>query len=224
MKLDSWMLKKKMHPSVRAAILLRLLKWYQGTPPSTPSWDSPLKLTLKSQATMGWYPFLLGHVSNHWKAVQQACYTSLGLDNTGKQWVRQLILQLFNISWDMWEHLNGIKYSTLTPAKINKIHQLDDHIQAEFATGSCQLLPHNKRWFSSTPDNLTKKSTTCRKHNGLPPLQMPICDGYGGKSSNLPPRMPHGSFCGTGRSTPLLVQAQPCQSNKKNINKIQAPL
>ena len=83
---------------------------------------------LFDQQNIGWYPFLLGHVSIHWRSVQQAYYTWIGHRNTGKKWVKQLILQLFNISWDMWEHRNGIKHNTLTPEKRRKLHTLDTTI------------------------------------------------------------------------------------------------
>jgi hypothetical protein len=86
-KLDSWMLKKKTDPELRCAILSRLREWHRGTAISKPDWDSSFKAALRAQNSIGWYPFLLGHVANQWHAVQQAYYTSLGLDNTGRQWV-----------------------------------------------------------------------------------------------------------------------------------------
>lgn len=147
-KLDTWMLQKRTNPVVRTAILQRLREWHTGTPISPAEWDCSFKTTLKTQNDIGWYPFLLGHVSNSWHEVQQAYYTSLNLDNTGKQWVRQLIIQLFNISWDMWEHRNAIKHNTVTPASLQIIYSLDNHIRDEFAIGDSNLLPHDKRWFS----------------------------------------------------------------------------
>jgi hypothetical protein len=119
------------NPDLRSAILQRLREWQSGRPISPPSWNCSFKKALKAQNSIGWYPLLLGHVSNSWRDVQQAYYTSLGLDNTGKQWVKQLILQLFNISWDMWEHRNGIKHNTIHPAKAREIQQLDLRIHDE---------------------------------------------------------------------------------------------
>ena len=59
----------------------------------------------------------------HWQGVQQAYHNSLNLDNTGKQWVKQLILQLFNISWDMWEDRNGITHSHYSDLS-KKLHEI----------------------------------------------------------------------------------------------------
>jgi hypothetical protein len=125
-KLDSWMLKKKTDPKLRCTILTWLREWHRGTAISKPDWDSSFKAALKSQNSVGWYPFLLGQVANQWHVVQQAYYTSLSLDNTGQQWVQQLILQLFIISWDMCEHQNGIKYNTVTPANFQELRVLND--------------------------------------------------------------------------------------------------
>jgi hypothetical protein len=166
-KLDSWMLKKKTDPELRCAILSRLREWHRGTAISTPDWDSSFKAALRAQNSIGWYPFLLGHVANQWHAVQQAYYTSLCLDNTGRQWVRQLILQLFNISWDMWEHRNGIKYKTVTPAKTRELRMLNDRVKMEFDLGPRQLLPRDKRWFTHSLHTLTTTYTTVQKAQWL---------------------------------------------------------
>jgi hypothetical protein len=103
-KLGSWMLQKNSSPDLCNAILQLLREWHSGRPIAPPSWNCSFKKALHAQNAIGWYPFLMGHISNYWSDAQQAYYTKLALDNTGKQWVKQLILQLFNISWDMWDH------------------------------------------------------------------------------------------------------------------------
>jgi hypothetical protein len=52
--------------------------------------------------------FLQRHISHYWAAVQQSYYDSLGVDNTDLKWATQLLLKLFNTSWDMWELRKGI--------------------------------------------------------------------------------------------------------------------
>jgi hypothetical protein len=166
-KLDSWMLKKNTDQLLRQTILLRLREWHHGEPPSPVPWDCPFREALQSQDAIGWYPLLLGHVSHHWKDVQQAYYTSLSLDNTGKQWVCQFILQLFNVSWDLWEHRNGIKHNTVTPAKRRKLDAVNALIRDEFVTGPTQLLPRDRRWFAESPDSLIQKYSLVEKNQWL---------------------------------------------------------
>jgi hypothetical protein len=101
------------------------------------------------------------------KTFSKAYYTSLSLDNTGIQWVRQFILQMFNVSWDMWEHRNGIKHNTVTPAKPHKLDAVDAWIQDEFVTGSTQFLPQDKRWLAESPDALINKYSLVEKNQWL---------------------------------------------------------
>jgi hypothetical protein len=101
------------------------------------------------------------------KTFSKAYYTSLSLDNTGIQWVCQFILQMFNVSWDMWEHRNGIKHNTVTPAKRHKLDAVDAQIQDEFVTGSTQLLPWDKHWLAESPDALINKYSLVEKNQWL---------------------------------------------------------
>lgn len=166
-KLDSWMLKKHTNPILQRIILQRLRDWHSGRHVSACPWDCTFKEALKNQDDIGWYPFLMGHVSNHWKGVQQDYYNSLALDNTGKQWVKQLILQLFNISWDMWDHRNNIKHKTLNPITLREIAILDTRIREEFELGSQELLSRDKRWFSKPHKVIIAKFTKVEKEQWL---------------------------------------------------------
>lgn len=166
-KLDSWMLKKHTNPATQKAIIQRLREWHDGSTISAAPWNCTFKEALKAQNAIGWYPLLMGHVSNHWRAVQQDYYNSLALDNTGKQWVKQLLIQLFNISWDMWDHRNGIKHSALNPALLQEIQLLDSSMQTEFEFGNRDLLSRDKRWFSKPCQTLIEKFTKVEKEQWL---------------------------------------------------------
>lgn len=166
-KLESWMMKKRTNPDLQRAILQRLREWHSDSPFGPIPWDCTFKDAFKNQDAIGWYPFLLGHVSYHWQGVQQDYYNSLALDNTGKQWVRQLILQLFNISWDMWEHRNGIKHKTSTPAQLRALLLLDTRIRAEFALTDTDLLFRDKKWFFKPLSVLLDTYTPIEKEQWL---------------------------------------------------------
>jgi hypothetical protein len=114
-------------------------------PPHHP--DSEITHVIDAQCAIGWFPFLMGHISNHWKSVQHAYFLWQGRRNTGKKWATQLIIQLQNVSWDMWEHRNGILHNTMTPAKLRALARLDDSIQEEYSAGTHRLLPRDHRWF-----------------------------------------------------------------------------
>ena len=140
-----------------------------------PLWDCPFKQALLDQNRIGWYPLLLGHVSNHWQGVQQKYYDWLNLQNTGRQWVKQLILQLFRISWDMWEHRNGIKHQTMTPAKLLAQRKVDDLIRAEYNRGYSDLLPQDKKWLDLPLLSLLENYTLVQKKQWLASVSTARC-------------------------------------------------
>ena len=71
----------------------------------------------------------------------------LGKRNTGKQWAIQLIIQFFNVSWDMWEHRNGITHGPNAPAQRRRASALNVQIHSEYRSRTFRLLPRDKRWF-----------------------------------------------------------------------------
>ena len=52
--------------------------------------------------------------------------------NTGKRWLSQLILKLWEVSWDMWEHRNGV---LMDKEKGLIVLQLNEDIHHEYALG-----------------------------------------------------------------------------------------
>ena len=153
-KLETWMTARRTNPELQRIVLTRLREWHDQRPLSSPPILCDFKPAIASQDFIGWYPFLLGHVSNHWRGIQQAYYEWLGRRNTGKKWIKLLIQQLFNVSWDMWEHRNAIKHNTPTAAKLREIQALDVDIRQEFSTGSTNLLPRDVQWFKHPSETI----------------------------------------------------------------------
>ena len=166
-KLDTWMTSRHTNPDIRTAIISRLQAWHDYQPIPSPPWNCTFKDALNSQNSIGWYPFLLGHISNHWKGVQHSYYLWLGRQNTGKQWVKLLIIQLFNVSWDMWEHRNAIKHNTMTPAKCREIAALDTSIREEYEMGDTNLLPRDRAWLSKPLSTLLQDYDLTQKKQWL---------------------------------------------------------
>ena len=106
-------------------------------------------------------------MSNHWQGVQQKYYEWISRRNTGRQWVQQLILQLFNVSWDLWEHRNGIRHNTPTAANLRELALLNGRIQQEFDTGDKNLLPRDKQWLSIPRERILSEYSTAQKEQWL---------------------------------------------------------
>jgi hypothetical protein len=47
-----------------------------------------------------------------WESIQQDYLKSIGSLRSVKRWVAALIKKIWNVSWDMWEHRNGILHNT----------------------------------------------------------------------------------------------------------------
>jgi hypothetical protein len=67
----------------------------------------------------------------------------------------------------MWEHRNGIKYNTVTPAKLRELRVLNNRIKMELDLGPRQLLPCDQRWFKHSIYILTTTYTTVQKAQWL---------------------------------------------------------
>jgi len=74
------------------------------------------------QFDIGWFNFLLGRIAKHWAlAPQDAHYKSLGKRHTGQSWAKGLILvELWTINWNFWEHRNTRKHTEDTPVHYAK--------------------------------------------------------------------------------------------------------
>jgi hypothetical protein len=169
LKLSAWLTKKRTQPQLQQAILSRLVRsWHNSTPTKPFQFDNDdITSAALNQEGIGWYPFLLGHLSHYWQAIQHNYFVSLGLRNTGAKWTAQLIIKLFNTSWGMWEHRNCIKHKTLTAAKLRVIRDLDSSISTEYSQGRSCLLPKDKQWLKKPLQTILDTYSVVKKKQWL---------------------------------------------------------
>jgi hypothetical protein len=63
-----------------------------------------LLLAIAAQDRIGWLAFFEGCIAVEWSGVQEAHFLWLGCRNTGKRWATSLIVKLWEIAWDLWDH------------------------------------------------------------------------------------------------------------------------
>ena len=148
-KLQTWMESTKTMPALQEAILMRLRQW-KGETNDNPQWTTRygLREAIRCQDELGWYNFLMGRISLHWKAVQQRYYEWLGKRNTGKKWATALIQKVWDVSWDMWDHRNDVRLNTITPAKRRRITALNRLVADEYDRGTEGLRVKDHHWLS----------------------------------------------------------------------------
>jgi Reverse transcriptase (RNA-dependent DNA polymerase) len=122
--LEQFLVQNNTDPVLSQSIILNLRRWYYDTPPIQQQNDS---YTIQ-QNNIGWDFFIEGWLGLHWRASQARFLLSIQSKMSVRRWVGALILKLWAIAWDLWEHRNGVEHEH----DRQDLHiQLNDQIRAE---------------------------------------------------------------------------------------------
>jgi len=89
-----------MDPQLITLLILGLQAWWEGTP-------IPQDTTVaQSQTLIGWEHVLDGWLTVEWCAHQEAYWAQWKCWKSSKRWTTELVKNLWNIVWDMWDHQN----------------------------------------------------------------------------------------------------------------------
>jgi hypothetical protein len=150
-KLDTQMRSIFTAPEIRQSILKSLNHWrrhqHYSTPPVMFQDAFGVREAVLEQNSLGWYNFLLGRLSTRWADAQQRYLESIGKRNTGRRWTIAILSKIWDISWDMWEHRNGIAHDTLHPRRLAKLQVIQQEVKDAFGDGCDDLLSRDKRLF-----------------------------------------------------------------------------
>ena len=106
---------------------------------------------------LGWRCFLEGRVSVAWESHQEAYYKSVRSRKSAKRWVVALILKLWDVAWDLWEHRNGIVHR----GEESRIRlQLKQEITEEFGRPLTDFPPHTHKLFRPGLEEVLARSTS----------------------------------------------------------------
>ena len=109
--LNGWLQSKLTSPEIQTRIITSLQEW-RSRPSEfkitdTNQYTSPGNY-ITSQTSIGWHQFCNGFLSRTWVQAQQDYYDRKHHDRKASKWASQLIQQLWNISFSIWEHRNAI--------------------------------------------------------------------------------------------------------------------
>jgi len=102
--------------------------------------DPPGGQFLLDQTTIGWDHFLEGWLAQSWRVHQDGVWQNVKSRRSSRRWVAELIKKLWNVSWDMWAHRNGILHELPTACQDIIEKKVNDQI-CELYMGSTQALP-----------------------------------------------------------------------------------
>jgi hypothetical protein len=141
-----------------------------------------------SQTTIGWSNLIVGRLSDCWATLQQKYFISLGKCTTGRSWAVSLIVQLWQLSWNQWNHRNNIDKNTLHPKKKAPLDILNDRICVEYELGPANLLNYDQLFFRHPIDTTLQKKDETQKlqwlesmdltHRRMDTLQQQACNSH----------------------------------------------
>ena len=124
-------------PILANSILQQLQLWRDPTYTMTGEQDHT---AVESQQKIGWKNFLWGRLTPEWQK-QHAKLIPSDRSYKSKRWVTQLIQKLWNVSWDLWEHRNGIQHDPHHPWRLAERTTLAEEINRQFTLGNNNLAP-----------------------------------------------------------------------------------
>jgi hypothetical protein len=163
-KLDAHMRKITTAPEIRQVVLKRIRHWrlHQHHVPMAEAVPDEfgLREAVSAQDALGWYNFLLGRLSKQWSDVQERYLESIQSRSSGRRWTIAILEKLWDISWDMWEHRNGIAHDPLHHRRLARLQETQRQVNDIFIAGSEGLLPRDKRLFTKGVERLTDGTET----------------------------------------------------------------
>ena len=139
------------------SIIQNLTRWQTDSGPWYPYDDSGATKAVDGQWDIGWENAVRGQLHYEWAASQHRHYQSIGSRKSGNRWITALITKLVLVSWDMWEHRNGILHGPGGPLQKAAHAQADRLIDAEFNAGITTLHPSDHMWLASGPTSVKTK-------------------------------------------------------------------
>ena len=123
--LEPWLTALPTSTAMAAGICAKLRQWHSPYPfvPVNSSLPADLRPLFCDQDNFGWDCFIYGFWSDQWSAVQQAYLLSLQSKLTVKRWSSAIILKLWQIAWDMWDHRNAMLHDSEQGRLVVSIHR-----------------------------------------------------------------------------------------------------
>ena len=103
----------------------------------------------------------MGRISKQWSTLQSQHYRVIKSRRTGERWATNLLKQLWNIHWSMWNHRNEALHSTGNHPVLGS-RRFDKEISRELKKG-CALLQSTERYLFAVTMNDVNDWTAHKK-------------------------------------------------------------
>jgi len=120
--LRTWLDEQHTDPSLSNILLTYLHCWRESLP--FPEASNRLHDLVQNQSDIGWDGPFYGWMSQHWANIQQEFFNSICSRRTGQRWLISVIKKMWDVSWDFWNHRNGVMHNK-AQLSASDISQLD---------------------------------------------------------------------------------------------------
>jgi len=104
--LKTWLSEEEMDLLLITELLTGLQEWQSG------GMVMGTSSATQQQSMLGWEAVMDGWLGLEWCAQQEAYWNLWKCRKSSRRWAMELIKKFWNISWDMWDHRNGILHNT----------------------------------------------------------------------------------------------------------------
>lgn len=120
-------------PTIIDDIVSGLSSWYNPDDTNIP----PRNQQQLGQDMIGWKFFVEGWLSKEWRRRQTQFLTNNHKRSSVKRWISALILKVWEVAWDLWEHRNGVEHQHDQEELHRKLDsqiliEVDQHIIGEY--------------------------------------------------------------------------------------------
>ena len=145
-------------PHLSTAIISFLDSWRDGKEfQISQLWDIDTQIMMMHQQTIGGKLTIEGCIHSSWKDILQLYLAGLSSKVDGERFVTTLIKHLWQIAWDMWDHLNRALHELEENDELRGITALDSHITELYHEGTRPLMtPDEKVLFHPSLDSLLR--------------------------------------------------------------------
>ena len=122
------------------------------------TWSPQLKQASMMQSALGACAFMEGCLCRHWEPIQKTYLDATYSKKSASRWIKELIIKLWLISWDMWDYRNGLVHDDAQVRTEQLIAQLNADITEKHETGQTnRFLPRiEKRFFRGSLDAILR--------------------------------------------------------------------
>jgi len=137
-RLTQWLHECNTAHEISEAIVWGLNQWIEPWQ----SLEPPGGQFVFDQTMISWDHFLDGWLAQRWRLHQEGVWQLAKSWRSSRHWVAELIKKLWNVSWDMWAHRNGILHESPTACQ-DIIEKKVNNCICELYVGGTQALPRD---------------------------------------------------------------------------------